>query len=346
MLAPSIPVAFLAGLLSFLSPCVLPLVPSYLAYIGGTSPDRRTVLGNSLLFVLGFSLVFVALGASASLLSGLLLASRGLLIRIGGALVIAFGLMLLGVFKLPLLYRTVKAEYRGNASTRLGATLMGMSFAIGWTPCVGVILGGILGLASTSSTVGQGAILLVAYTIGLGLPFLLVASSLHSATERLAVVRRHSPTIMRVGGGLLVLIGLLQMSGVWGAWLNSLRAWIGAYGTVAGPDTSLQSQPANASQVALRKEGISVADVDLFEFNEAFAAVAVQSSRQLNLSDDKVNVNGGAISLGHPVGASGNRIILHLALELGRRGGGTGVAAICGGGGQGDALVLKVPAHS
>ncbi|MCW2841661.1 MAG: acetyl-CoA C-acyltransferase [Aeromicrobium sp.] len=120
-------------------------------------------------------------------------------------------------------------------------------------------------------------------------------------------------------------------------------AEIGAAGTVAGPDSSLQSQPANAIELACRKEGITPADLDLVEINEAFAAVGLASTAQLGISDDIVNVNGGAIALGHPIGASGARIALHLALELGRRGGGTGVAALCGGGGQGDALILRVP---
>jgi acetyl-CoA C-acetyltransferase len=121
-------------------------------------------------------------------------------------------------------------------------------------------------------------------------------------------------------------------------------AEIGAHAQVAGPDSTLQLQPANATAKALDKEGISVDDVDLVEFNEAFAAVGISSARELGIPDEKVNVNGGAIALGHPVGMSGARIVLHLALELGRRGGGTGVAALCGGGGQGDALVIKVPA--
>jgi acetyl-CoA C-acetyltransferase len=112
---------------------------------------------------------------------------------------------------------------------------------------------------------------------------------------------------------------------------------------VAGPDSSLQLQPANATAKACEKEGISPSDLDLLEFNEAFAAVGIASARTLGLDDSKVNVNGGAIALGHPVGMSGARIVLHLALELKRRGGGTGAAALCGGGGQGDALIVRVP---
>src|SRR6187551_350332 len=120
-------------------------------------------------------------------------------------------------------------------------------------------------------------------------------------------------------------------------------AEIGPHGQVAGPDSTLQMQPANATSKALEKEGISIDDVDLVEFNEAFAAVGIESARELGLPEDKVNVNGGAIALGHPVGMSGARVVLHLALELQRRGGGVGAAALCGGGGQGDALIVRVP---
>ncbi|MFE7353673.1 acetyl-CoA C-acetyltransferase [Streptomyces sp. NPDC057543] len=120
-------------------------------------------------------------------------------------------------------------------------------------------------------------------------------------------------------------------------------AEIGAHGNVAGPDNSLQSQPSNAIKHALKKDGLEVADLDLIEINEAFAAVAVQSMKDLGVTPDKVNVNGGAIALGHPIGMSGARVVLHLALELKRRGGGTGAAALCGGGGQGDALIIRVP---
>ncbi|WP_330332685.1 acetyl-CoA C-acetyltransferase [Streptomyces sp. NBC_00536] len=121
-------------------------------------------------------------------------------------------------------------------------------------------------------------------------------------------------------------------------------AEIGAHGNVAGPDNSLQSQPSNAILHALKKEGLEVADLDLIEINEAFAAVAVQSMKDLGVDPERVNVNGGAIALGHPIGMSGARVVLHLALELGRRGGGVGAAALCGGGGQGDALIVRVPA--
>jgi acetyl-CoA C-acetyltransferase len=124
----------------------------------------------------------------------------------------------------------------------------------------------------------------------------------------------------------------------------TVLAEIGHHGVVAGPDASLQSQPANAIAKALSRSGQSVADLDLVEINEAFASVAVHSTRQLGLDPERVNVNGGAIALGHPIGMSGARLALTLALELRRRGGGLGAAALCGGGGQGDALLLRVPA--
>ena len=126
----------------------------------------------------------------------------------------------------------------------------------------------------------------------------------------------------------------------------SWLAEIGAHGQVAGPDSSLQSQPADAVKAACAKEGIAASDLDLLELNEAFAAVGIASTRELEVDPDRVNVNGGAIALGHPIGMSGARIVLHLALELERRGGGVGAAALCGGGGQGDALIVRVPAVS
>ena len=123
----------------------------------------------------------------------------------------------------------------------------------------------------------------------------------------------------------------------------AVLAEVGAHGNVAGPDNSLQSQPSRAISHALGKAGLAVADLDLIEINEAFASVVLQSMRDLQISDEKVNVNGGAIAIGHPIGASGARIALHLIHELRRRGGGLGAAALCGGGGQGSALLLRVP---
>lgn len=212
-MTPGLTIAFTAGVLSFLSPCVLPLVPSYLAYIGGGSASRLARLRNSLLFVLGFSLVFVALGASASLLGSFLLEYRSWLIRLGGLLVVVFGLMLLGAFKLPFLYRSARAQYRGNSSTPLGATLMGMSFAIGWTPCVGPVLGAILTLAGASGTLSVGSSLLAVYALGLAIPFLLAALGLGAFSRFSKRFRHFLPWVERISGTILVLAGLLMLSG-------------------------------------------------------------------------------------------------------------------------------------
>jgi acetyl-CoA C-acetyltransferase len=141
------------------------------------------------------------------------------------------------------------------------------------------------------------------------------------------------------GGAAVVVMSKAKAEELGLSWL----AEIGAHGAVAGPDSTLQSQPANAIAKACEKEGVQPADLDLIEINEAFAAVGIASARELNVDLDRVNVNGGAIAVGHPIGMSGTRIVLHLALELKRRGGGTGAAALCGGGGQGDALIVKVP---
>jgi acetyl-CoA C-acetyltransferase len=144
------------------------------------------------------------------------------------------------------------------------------------------------------------------------------------------------------GGCAVVVMSKAKAEELGLTWL----AEIGAHGSVAGPDSSLQSQPANAIVKACAREGIEPAALDLIEINEAFAAVGIASTRELNVDLDKVNVNGGAIALGHPIGMSGARLVLHLALELQRRGGGTGAAALCGGGGQGDALIVRVPRNS
>lgn len=215
-MTPTLPLAFAAGVLSFLSPCVLPLVPSYLAYVGGSARARRGVaLRNSLLFVLGFSLIFVALGASASALGGLLRAYQAELAIAGGVLVLAFGLVMLGLIRLPWLYRDTRPQLRGDASRPWGAVLLGMAFAAGWTPCIGPVLGAILTMAGAEGTLAHGVLLLGSYALGLGVPFLLAALALEPFARFSERFRRFLPWVERAAGGLLVVAGVLMVSGLY-----------------------------------------------------------------------------------------------------------------------------------
>jgi acetyl-CoA C-acetyltransferase len=166
-----------------------------------------------------------------------------------------------------------------------------------------------------------------------------VLAKLRPAFGKDGTITAGSASQISDGGCAVVVMSKAKAEELGLSWI----AEIGAHGSVAGPDSTLQSQPANAIAKACKKEGIEPADLDLIEINEAFAAVGIASARELNVGEDKVNVNGGAIALGHPIGMSGARLVLHLALELGRRGGGVGAAALCGGGGQGDALIVRVP---
>lgn len=249
------PLAIAAGVVSFLSPCSLPLVPGYLSYVGGLTGSevsrgdldasgggtgvavrlrgtaRSRVLVGASLFVLGFSAVFTAYGAAAGALGGLLFDQSRTLTVVLGVITVLLGLIFAGLLRLPGLGRTARLNVRPAAGLT-GAPLLGALFAIGWTPCIGPTLAAVLSLSADSATASRGALLAFLYSVGLGVPFVLVAASFHRAMERLAVVRRHSALVMRSGGILLVAIGLLQISGVWGSWLNALRAWIGAYGTV------------------------------------------------------------------------------------------------------------------
>lgn len=217
-MTPSAPLAFVAGLLSFLSPCVLPLVPSYLAYIGGSavaSRRRGVLVGRSLVFVAGFSLVFIAMGASASALGALLRQHRPVLMAVGGVVVVLFGLIMLGVIRLPALYRDTRPQVRGDTRSPWGALLLGMAFAAGWTPCIGPILGGILTLAGAGGTLSHGVLLLLAYALGLGVPFLLAAVALEPFLRVSRGLRRALPWIERGAGALMVVAGLLMVSGTY-----------------------------------------------------------------------------------------------------------------------------------
>lgn len=218
----SFAVAFMAGLLSFLSPCVLPLIPAYLSFLTGLTAtelseehrDTVSIMVPALLFVVGFSLVFVGLGASASVLGQFLAQYRAVIERVAGVVVIAFGVLMLGFIKVPWLYGEARADMAEARSFGRGASLvMGMAFAAGWTPCVGPILGSILALAGSTGSAGQGALLLLAYSAGLGVPFLLVALLFGRAKPLLGWLNRYSLVINRVAGTLLIVVGLLIFTG-------------------------------------------------------------------------------------------------------------------------------------
>lgn len=223
-------VAFIAGLLSFLSPCVLPLVPSYVGFITGmTLPEvtgrRRAALAHALLFVAGFSLVFVLLGASATALGRALNYYQVWLQRVGGVLIILFGLLCLGVFKVNLLTQERRVHLERKPVGYLGSLLVGMAFAAGWTPCIGPVLGGILGLAATSSDVTRGMQLLAAYSAGLALPFLVAAVAVESFLDWFQRFRRFLPWVMRVSGVMLIVVGVLLVTGEFtrlAGWLQGL----------------------------------------------------------------------------------------------------------------------------
>jgi cytochrome c-type biogenesis protein len=211
-------VAFAAGLLSFLSPCVLPLVPSYIGYLTGMSlPEvtarRRTALLHALLFVLGFSFVFVLLGASATAIGRALNYYQLWLQRIGGVLIILFGLVCLGVVRAGFLTQERRVKVERKPVGYLGSALVGMAFGAGWTPCIGPVLGAILGLAATSQDLGRGMLLLGTYSAGLAVPFLVAAVALDAFLDWFQRFRRYLPWVMRVSGVLLILVGALMATG-------------------------------------------------------------------------------------------------------------------------------------
>jgi cytochrome c-type biogenesis protein len=223
-------VAFMAGLLSFLSPCVLPLVPSYVGFITGmTLPEmagrRRVALTHALLFVLGFSLIFVILGASATALGRALNYYQVWLQRVGGVLIILFGLLCLGVFKVGLLNQERRVHLERKPVGYLGSALVGMAFGAGWTPCIGPVLGGILGLAATTNDVSRGMQLLAVYSACLAVPFLIAAVAVESFLDWFQRFRRYLPWVMRLSGILLIVVGVLLVTGEFtrlAGWLQGL----------------------------------------------------------------------------------------------------------------------------
>jgi len=223
-------VAFLAGLLSFLSPCVLPLVPSYIGFLTGmTLPEmsgrRRIALLHAVLFVAGFSLIFILLGASATALGGALKYYQAWIARVGGVLVILFGLLCLGVVKAGFLEQERRLQLQHKPVGYLGSVLVGMAFGAGWTPCIGPVLGAILSLAATSDSVPRGMLLLGVYSAGLAVPFLLAAVAVESFLEWFQRFRRYLPWVMRVSGVLLIFVGILMATGQFtrlAGWLQGL----------------------------------------------------------------------------------------------------------------------------
>jgi len=223
-------VAFSAGLLSFLSPCVLPLVPSYVTFITGLSLEevrtsRRTALIHAFLFVLGFSLIFIALGATASVLGRVLFVARVWIARIGGALIILFGLYLLGVFNFRMLAQDRRVYLADKPIGYLGTVLVGLAFGAGWTPCIGPILGSILIYTSSTADLHRGLLLLTAYSAGLAVPFLIAALAIDRFLAAFARWRGAMKWVNRVGGVLLIIVGLLLITNyftVLAGWLQAL----------------------------------------------------------------------------------------------------------------------------
>ena len=215
-------VAFAAGIFSFLSPCVLPLIPSYLSFVSGVSLDemrsdqartrvRSRVVLNSLAFILGFSLVFVSLGASASFLGSLFLGYRNIIRITGGIFILLVGLYLVGAFKIAALDRYLQFNLKDKPAGYLGSVLVGITFAVAWTPCVGPILGATLALASTAGET-RGTFLLMSYAAGLALPFFLSALAINSFFQFSQSLRRYIQAIHIIGGVLLIIVGILLIT--------------------------------------------------------------------------------------------------------------------------------------
>jgi cytochrome c-type biogenesis protein len=223
-------VAFVGGIVSFASPCCLPLVPAYVGYMVGAAHDpsaagRRAALYQSLAFVLGVSVVFISLWASVGLIGYVFRDSAGLLRQVGGALLVFMGLHVAGVINIAALYREIRlplgrlspagsgfGEARPATPSYGRSALLGVVFAAGWTPCIGPILGGIIGLASVSASVAEGTLLLVAYAAGLAVPFVLVAVGATSVSRRLGWLNRHARAVSWVTGGMLVVVGFLMIT--------------------------------------------------------------------------------------------------------------------------------------
>lgn len=216
----AMPIALLAGLVTFLSPCVLPLVPGYLGYVSGAAQSKTKLVFGALLFVLGFTVVFVSLGVLAGSAGLVFLANNFWVQLVLGALVVIFGFAMIGQF--GFLQRTVKIPFSPKVGLA-GAPLLGVIFAVGWTPCIGPTLGAVLTLASTTGDPVRGGILATVYSLGIGIPFVLIALGMRWAVSSVAFVKQHLRAFNLFGGALLILIGVLLMTGLWGQFLTWLQ---------------------------------------------------------------------------------------------------------------------------
>jgi cytochrome c-type biogenesis protein len=231
----AVPVAVVAGLVSFFSPCVVPLLPGYLSYATGLSGAdlesgrRGRMLAGSALFVLGFSFVFVALGTLSGALGDWLFAYTRQLSVVLGIVTILVGIAFLGL--VPWLQRDVRV-HRVPAVGLVAAPLLGVLFGLGWTPCIGPTLSVVSSLAMTEASAGRGALLSVAYSLGLGIPFIVAAVAFRRMLGAITWVRRHQVWVTRTGGVMMIAVGLLLVSGLWAQWVVGLQSWVGGY-TVA-----------------------------------------------------------------------------------------------------------------
>lgn len=228
----AVSLAFVAGIVSFTSPCCLPLMPGYVAYVSGTAagPEggvavRSRVLGSALLFIVGFAAIFTAMGAGASAIGPLIVRNRIVLERVAGLLVVFMGLLTIGIVRVPILMRETGIDLRRVRPGPLGAVPLGMAFAVGWTPCVGPVLASILAAAATTRTAWAGAGLLFVYALGLGIPFLLLAWGHARASTAFSWLRRHGRTIEVFGGTVLIAMGVLMLTGQWTRLFTPLIRW-------------------------------------------------------------------------------------------------------------------------